>query len=166
MLHTLNGLKMGRIRSVKALLALTYVILEGPTPRRRLAELLWPQASQPDSSLRVALHGLRSGKEKKEKLLDSEDPVSSSYGCDALTLLQLRGEAVLAAYPGPFLSSVPLEGVSTEFEEWVYAQRERLAAHVQAELLFSARQHPPMPAAALAEQAYRLAGTPPLPPSA
>ncbi|RJF75217.1 hypothetical protein D3875_01495 [Deinococcus cavernae] len=161
MLHTLNGLKMGRIRSVKALLALTYVILEGPTPRRRLAELLWPQASQPDSSLRVALHGLRSGKEKKEKLLDSEEPVSSSYGCDALTLLQLRGEAVLAAYPGPFLSSVPLEGVSTEFEEWVYAQRERLAAHVQAELLFSARQHPPMPAAALAEQAYRLAGTPP-----
>lgn len=164
MLHTLNGLKMGRIRSVKALLALTYVILEGPTPRRRLAELLWPQASQPDSSLRVALHGLRSGKEKKEKLLDSEDPVSSSYGCDALTLLQLRGEAVLAAYPGPFLSSVPLEGVSTEFEEWVYAQRERLAAHVQAELLFSARQHPPMPAAALAEQAYRLAGTPALTP--
>lgn len=36
-----------------------YVALEGPTPRRTLATLLWPGAARPEGSLRVALHALR-----------------------------------------------------------------------------------------------------------
>ena len=159
LLYTLNDLRLARVRAVKPLLVLAYVRLEGATPRRRLAELLWPEASQPDASLRVALHSLRSAGGKL-KLLESEEPVTSRLNCDALNLLSARGETVLDIYSGPFLSGVALDGVSSEFEEWVYAQRERLAAHVQAELIAAARQQPPMQAAALAEQVFRLSGAP------
>ena len=43
-LITLGDLHLGRFRKVKSLLLLVYVSLEGPTPRRRLATLLWPGA--------------------------------------------------------------------------------------------------------------------------
>lgn len=55
--------------------------------------------------------------------------------CDAAALLSLRGEAAWEAYRGPFLRGVNLPDVSGEFEEWVLAQRERLARHVQDEAL-------------------------------
>lgn len=157
-LQTLGGLRLGTFRRVKPLLLLAFVALEGPTPRRRLAELLWPGAQQPDSSLRVALHALR---DRNAGALRSEDPVDSGLPCDAARLLTLSGPDVLAAYPGPFLHGVDLQGTSAEFEEWVLTQRERLARHVQAELLTDAERAEPARAAALAEQVFRLPGAPP-----
>ncbi|MFC4638775.1 hypothetical protein [Deinococcus hohokamensis] len=158
MLQTLNGLRFGAFRRVKPLLVLAFVALEGPAPRRRLAELLWPDAQQPDSSLRVALHGLR---DLDPRALRSEDPLSTALPCDAAALLARTGLDALQAYTGPFLYGVNLQGVSAEVEEWVLATRERLAHHVQTEVLACAERLDPGPAAALAEQVLRLPGAAP-----
>lgn len=161
MLLTLNRLEYGTFRRAKPLLVLTFVALEGATARRRVAELLWPDAQQPDSSLRVALHALRA---VNPGLLDGEDPLASGAPCDATELLALRGEAALAAYAGPFLNGVNLQGVSEELVEWVAAVRERLALHVQTETLSVAERSDPATAAALAERAFRLPGAAPAEP--
>ncbi|WP_155298284.1 ATP-binding protein [Deinococcus kurensis] len=157
-LITLGDLHLGRFRKVKSLLLLVYVSLEGPTPRRRLATLLWPGAARPEGSLRVALHALR---EVYPDALGGEERLSTPLTGDAARLLTRRGEAAWTAYPGPFLHGVPLSGVSTEFEEWVEAQRERLARHVQEEALRAAETAEPGRAAAWAERAYRTPGAPP-----
>ncbi|MFC4426479.1 AAA family ATPase [Deinococcus navajonensis] len=158
MLQTLNGLRYGGFRRVKPLLILAFVALEGPTPRRRLAELLWPGAQQPDSSLRVALHALR---DLEPSVLDRQEPLATALSCDAAHLLGCTGLDALNAYPGPFLYGVALQGVSAEFEEWVLGLRERLAHHVQTETLAHAERLDPAPAAALAERVLRLPGAAP-----
>ncbi|MGM9320753.1 hypothetical protein ACS0QO_07485, partial [Deinococcus aquaticus] len=131
-LITLGDLHLGSFRKVKSLLLLVFVSLEGPAPRRQLAALLWPRAAKPEVSLRVALHALR---EFDAGALGGEERLSGGAACDAAALLTLRGEAVWEAYAGPFLHGVNLPDVSGEFEEWVLAQRERLARHVQDEAL-------------------------------
>ncbi|GGR54640.1 hypothetical protein GCM10008959_15500 [Deinococcus seoulensis] len=123
-LITLGGLHLGSFRKVKSLLLLVFVGLEGPTPRRQLAGLLWPRAAKPEVSLRVALHALR---EHDGGALGGEERLVAGVACDAVALLSLRGEAAWEAYAGPFLHGVNLPDVSGEFEEWVLGQRERLA---------------------------------------
>lgn len=157
-LSTLGGLDLGGFRKVKSLLLLVYVALEGPTPRRTLATLLWPGAARPEGSLRVALHALR---EVHPGALGGEDRLSTPVTSDAAHLLTLRGEAAWDAYAGPFLHGVPLTGVSAEFEEWVETQRERLARHVQEEALRAAETADPARAADWAARAYRTPGAPP-----
>ncbi|GGR98375.1 AAA family ATPase [Deinococcus sedimenti] len=155
---TLGGLDLNGFRKVKSLLLLVYVALEGPTPRRQLATLLWPGAARPEGSLRVALHTLR---ETHPDALGGEERLTTSLTTDATHLLTLRGEAAWDAYPGPFLHGVPLQGVSTEFEDWVETQRERLARHVQVEALRAAEAAEPARAATWAERAYRTPAAPP-----
>ncbi|GGB58742.1 ATP-binding protein [Deinococcus soli (ex Cha et al. 2016)] len=157
-LITLGGLDLAGFRKVKSLLLLVYVALEGPTPRRTLATLLWPGAARPEGSLRVALHALR---EVHPGALGGEDRLSTPVTSDAAHLLTLRGEAAWDAYAGPFLHGVPLTGVSAEFEEWVETQRERLARHVQEEALRAAETADPARAADWAARAYRTPGAPP-----
>ena len=157
-LSTLGGLDLGGFRKVKSLLLLVYVALEGPTPRRTLATLLWPGAARPEGSLRVALHALR---EVHPDVLGGEDRLITPVTSDAAHLLTLRGEAAWNAYAGPFLHGVPLTGVSAEFEEWVETQRERLARHVQEEALRAAETADPARAADWAARAYRTPGAPP-----
>ncbi|NTY00338.1 ATP-binding protein [Deinococcus sp. JMULE3] len=157
-LITLGGLELGSFRKVKSLLLLVYVTLEGPTPRRTLATLLWPDAARPEGSLRVALHALR---EVHPGALGGEDRLSTPVTSDAARLLTLRGEAAWDAYAGPFLHGVPLTGVSAEFEEWVETQRERLARHVQEEALRAAETADPARAADWAARAHRTPGAPP-----
>ncbi|MXV18842.1 ATP-binding protein [Deinococcus xianganensis] len=157
-LSTLGGLDLGGFRKVKSLLLLVYVALEGPTPRRTLATLLWPGAARPEGSLRVALHALR---EVHPDALGGEDRLTTPLTSDAAHLLTLRGEAAWDAYAGPFLHGVPLTGVSAEFEEWVETQRERLARHVQQEALRAAETADPARAADWAARAYRTPGAPP-----
>lgn len=154
-LQTLGGLHFHTFRRVKPLLLAAYLAVEGPTARRALAELLWPQARQPDSSLRVALHALR---EAAGAAVHGDDPLAWTGPCDALTLLSARGLAALHTYPGPFLHGADLSGTLPEFEDWVLAQRERLALHVQLETLRAAAGLDPGAAAHHAELAYRLPG--------
>jgi tetratricopeptide (TPR) repeat protein len=157
-LRTLGGLSLGGFRRVKPLLLLAYLALEGPTPRRHFRRLLWPEARQPESSLRVALHALHAA---APQAWSGGDLLVCGVPCDAVRLLEVQGEAALALYHGPFVQGVPPQEVSEEFLEWTETQRRRLALHVRAGALALAEQQPPEAAARLAERAYRLPGAPP-----
>lgn len=160
-LITLGDLHLGSFRKVKSLLLLVFVGLEGPAPRRQLAALLWPRAAKPEGSLRVALHALR---EHDGSALGGDERLVAGVACDASALLTLRGEAAWEAYRGPFLHGVNLPDVSGEFEEWVLAQRERLARHVQDEALRVAEGSEPGLAAVWAQRARDVPGAPPMEP--
>lgn len=160
MLHSLGTLHFRDFRRIKPLLVLVFVALEGATPRRQLAELLWPEAQQPDASLRMALYQMRG----LGALFQSEEPLQTTIPCDAAHLLSLRGEDTLRAYAGPFLHGVDLGGVSAEFEDWVLSKRDHLALHVQTETLRAAEGSDPANAARLAEQVYHLPGAAPATP--
>lgn len=142
---------------IKPMLLLLYLTLEGPTPRQTLRTLLWPNARQPDASLRVALHELR---KHGLRAVQGDAVLTCSVPCDAVMLLASRGQAALSAYKGVFLQGVSLSGVSTEFEEWVDHQRARLALHVQTEALLVAEDRPPAEGARLAEYLHKLPGAP------
>ena len=62
-LQTLGGLRLegADFQRPKPLLLLAYLAVEGAKDRRHLAELFWPDASEPATSLRVALGQLRKG---------------------------------------------------------------------------------------------------------
>lgn len=157
-LKTLGQFQLGALRRVKPLLALTYLALEGATSRRKLAELLWPGAPQPDNNLRVALHAVR---DVQPDILSGETALTFTASCDAVRLLGLTGLDAYTAYPAPFLQGVKLSEVSAEFEEWLLTQRERLAQHVQFQILAHAERSDPTGAAHWAEIAYRLPGAAP-----
>lgn len=157
MLNSLGQLSLERFRVIKPMLLLLYLTFEGPTPRQTLRALLWPNARQPDASLRVALHELR---KHGIQAVQGNAVLTCSVPCDAVLLLASRGQAALSAYKGVFLQGVSLSDVSTEFEEWVDHQRARLALHVQTEALLVAENSAPIEAAQLAEYLYRLPGAP------
>ncbi len=127
-LHTLGELSLGAFRQSKPLLMLAYLAVQGPTARRDLRLLLWPNSQRPDASLRVALHLL---KKEDGGAVEGIDLLRSDVICDANVLLGLHGQEALDAYPGPFLPDVQAFNVSVEFEEWVDLQRARVARHVQ-----------------------------------
>jgi hypothetical protein len=60
-LTTLGGLALptGGFRQAKLLLLAAYLDLEGPQPRRIIAERFWANAADPLNSLSVALRKLR-----------------------------------------------------------------------------------------------------------
>lgn len=165
MLRTLGGLVLeGRdFRRVKPLLLLSYLALEGPTPRRYLAELFWPGASDNLNSLSVALSQLR---RCDPTLIDADEVrVAAQVSCDAVALLDAvqRGQLAeaMALYRGAFLEGVDL-ALGEELEEWLYGTRERLAEALRLALLRQAEAHAAVgdfaAAAELAERAYRLPG--------
>jgi len=130
-LRTLGGLRLegARFTRPKPLLLLTYLTLEGPRPRRHLAELAWPDARDPRQSLAVALARLRAG---APGAVDADRVRAwSDVGCDvhAFTAHLDRGEreGALDLYDGPFLDGVDPPACSLELEEWMHARRERLA---------------------------------------
>jgi tetratricopeptide (TPR) repeat protein len=163
----LSGSTFGRL---KPLLLLSYLALEGPRERRHLAELFWPEASDPLNSLSAALTRLRKA---APGALDADElRVWSTLGSDVDELFaQLEQDDLaqaLALYRGPFLAGVALPDWSAELEEWVYARREDIAARVQRALLKVAErvasQGSFAQAGRLAEQAYRLEAAPALEP--
>jgi len=169
MLFTLGGLRLegSSFSREKPLLLLAYLALEGPKPRRFLAELFWPEAADPMNSLAVALSKLR----KLGAVYGDESRAWVDLECDALTLQDAlragRWAEGVAQYRGPFAEGLA-EALGAELEEWVYEVRERLALEVrQAHLVLAeqaAAQGRFADAAAQAEQAYRVAGAPPLEP--
>jgi tetratricopeptide (TPR) repeat protein len=163
----LSGSTFGRL---KPLLLLSYLALEGPRERRHLAELFWPEASDPLNSLSAALTRLRKA---APGALDADElRVWNTLTSDVDELLRQLEQSELAEaltlYRGPFLAGVTLPDWSAELEEWVYARREDIAARVQRALLKEAErvasQGDFVRAGRFAEQAYRLEAAPALEP--
>ncbi len=143
-LVTLGGLKLEPpdFQRPKPLLLLAYLALEGPKERRHLSELFWSDASEPATSLRVALGQLRKG--APNAVLEDGSKLSLALETDVLELLEAirhsESERVAALSVGAFLEGFVLPDWSAELEEWVYASRESVAALVRGALLREAEQ--------------------------
>jgi len=171
-LRTLGRLELSgsEFARPKPLLLLAYLAIEGPQERRHLAELFWPGNADGLNSLSVTLSRIRRG--AKNALEADEVRVWTRLETDTQALLGALEaqnlEKVLAHYQGAFLDGVYLSDWSSELEEWVYAQREAMAAKVRTARLAlaeqSAQQGQFEAAAHHAEAAYSLPGAPPLEP--
>lgn len=161
MLSTLGRLELAETSLQRLpLLVLTWLVLEGPTDRRRIRELFWPDADGAASHMRVALTKLRAA---LPGMALTGDVLSVTLPCDALDL-QLAPHPH-RMYPGAFLADVRTDHLSAEFQEWVLEKREQLAEVVQLGLVREAEQSvSPLQASLLAEQAVGVAGAPPLNP--
>ena len=170
-LRTLGGLELTesglRRGAFKPLLLLAYLALEGPKPRRFLAELFWLEAADPLNSLKVVLHRLR----QIEAVYADDERAWTTLECDASELREhLRagrpGEA-LALYRGAFLEGAEKD-LGEELEDWLYTTREALAREMQLGLLELADREAALghfaEAAEQAEAAYRLPGAAPTEP--
>lgn len=165
MLRTLGQLSIegSDFRRAKPLLLAAYLSVEGSRPRRYLAELFWPGASDAMNSLSVALSQLRRGVEGAVEA--DESRAWSHLECDAILLRATfaagRMDVVDELYGGPFLEGVDLE-LGEELEEWLYGTRESLASVAREALLRIAESKAGLgrfeEAAKLAERAYYLPG--------
>ncbi|MCD0161684.1 hypothetical protein IHN63_10240 [Deinococcus sp. 6YEL10] len=124
-LRTLGGLSLGAVQEPKPLLLLAYLLIEGATPRDRLARLLWPDSTDPRNNLRVSLCKLRGW---GVTVSTDGEYLSAEHPSD-----HLAGAA--SGDCADFLRGVDLSGVSAELEDWVFGHRESLAAQVQEALL-------------------------------
>lgn len=119
---------------VKPLLLLSYLALEGRTPRRTLGALLWPEAEHPLNNLSVARNTLA-------KLLGNEalssDPetlaLELAFKCDVTVWRSGAAQAdpqTWARWRGAFLTGMRLTdwemGLGEELEDWLYGTREKL----------------------------------------
>jgi len=132
-LDMLGGLKLkgAAFRRPKPLLLLGYLALEGPKPRRYLAELFWPTAKNPLGSLSVALTQLK--KAVPGVIVADEAAVRVRIDTDVAALkaaVESRDWATVDALDrGPFLQGLDLV-LGPELEEWVYTWRERIEGWV------------------------------------
>ncbi len=169
MLQTLGGLAAdGAGRARKPLLVLCFLVMEGTQPRRRVAELLWPDTRRPLSNLSVALSTLR--RLRPGSVGSDAERVWAELDSDVHALLRALEAGDLqrarALYRGPFLHGVELRGCSPELEEWSVTTREFVAARLRAALLRAAELGAAAArgaeAASLAHEAYAVAGAPPV----
>lgn len=168
-LRTLGALELegSGFRRQKPLLLLAYLALEGTKSRRHLAEVFWPAAAEPATSVRMALLQLRQG--AAGSLEVEGELVRAAVGSDASRFLQLvEGRDAAAAvrlYRGAFVPHFHLNDCGVELEEWVYATRELLAAGARRALLDLAEADAAVSdfraATGLAETALGLAGAGP-----
>jgi tetratricopeptide (TPR) repeat protein len=141
MLHALGGLYLEghAFRRPKPLLLLVYLALEGPQPRRRLAELFWPGAQDALNSLSVALNQL-----KPLGVVEGGEVLRARVVLDVAELRRALAEGdlerVRSLYRGAFLEGVELP-LGEELEEWVWSTREGLALEVFTALARQARAH-------------------------
>ena len=171
-LQTLNGLRLegADFHRPKPLLLLAYLAVEGAKDRRHLAELFWPEASEPSTSLRVALGQLRKG--ATGVLNDDGERVALGLETDVTALFEAvregRFELLPGLYSGVFLEGFVLPDWGAELEEWVYATREFLASQVRGGLVRLAESEAErghfLEAAKYAASAYQLRGAAPLEP--
>lgn len=151
---------------VKPLLLLSYLVLEGGKDRRYIAEFFWPTASDSLNSLSRALSQLRKGAPGALGIDDQRIwPTLESDVSDFLRALEAKNYAeAVELYTGPFLQGAYLSDWGVELEEWIYEQRETLAARAQDAMLELAETYASQgrfsDAARLAEQAFELEGAP------
>ncbi len=137
-LLTLGGLALepAVLSQPKPLLLLAYLALEGRQPRRRLAELFWPDGRSL-KSLSMAITRLHQA--LPDCCQTDGSHVWSQTDCDAVDLFQaIDAGAVTRAmglYRGPFLGGLAQTGWSPELESWVQASRERLADRLRTLLI-------------------------------
>lgn len=115
----------------KPLLLLAYLALQGPQPRRLLADIFWVGARSPADSLSTTLRRLK--KEIGPALVVEGHQVGTRVKCDAHEFLARVGtgdDTAVELYAGSFLAGLALP-LGVELEEWVYGTRELLAGHAQ-----------------------------------
>ena len=140
---------------------MAYLALEGPKPRRYLADLFFMDAADRMNSLSRAFSYLR--QEVPGSIETDPKKAWTTLKCDALELLNLsenkQYEKSLELYKGGFAVDYKLE-LSEELSEWLYGTREILAAKARNAFLISGEQEASKgnfsQAAFLAEKAYKL----------
>ncbi|GHG32084.1 hypothetical protein CBQ26_03185 [Deinococcus indicus] len=168
-LRTLGELSVEGVtfRREKVLLLLAFLCLEGPQPRRRLADLFWPDAANPMNSLAqhlVHLRGLNGA-------LGEDGPrvaAGPQVRCDATDLsgaVRLgRPQDAADLYRGPFLDGLTIP-LGADLEEWLFDTRESIARTARTALTTLAAQaaaHGDTTRAGdLAARALTLPGAPP-----
>lgn len=153
----------------KPLLLLAYLAIEGPKPRRYLAELFFMDTRDPLNSLSRALSYLRSGAPGSVEADNTR--AWAALACDATELLSAADaqdhRTCLNLYRGAFAEDVNL-ALGAELEEWLFGTREHFAGRHREVLLQRAEQEASAgglaQAAAHAEAAYTLTGAPELEP--
>ncbi|MGM9321581.1 hypothetical protein [Deinococcus aquaticus] len=176
-LRTLGDLSVEGVtfRREKVLLLLAFLCVEGPQPRRRLADLFWPDAANPMNSLAqhlVHLRGLGGALTEDGPRVAAGTASAAQEGralrCDACDLREAvrRGRPQDAAdlYRGPFLDSLTIP-LGADLEEWVFDTRETVARDARTALTTLAAQAAAHGNAAhagdLAARALTLPGAPP-----
>lgn len=160
MLRTLGDLVLDGtpLRRPKPLLLLAYLALEGPKPRRFLAELFYGDVKDPNDSLSTALKYLKqhpaSALHLQPKMVSTEVP------CDARVLFEdLKKSRIAEAighYRGPFLSTLDLS-LGEELENWVYQQQDGIAQRFRLAVLeYAEDQSGSKEAIRLTEQVWHL----------
>jgi tetratricopeptide (TPR) repeat protein/DNA-binding SARP family transcriptional activator len=133
----------------KPLLLLSYVTLEGPQERRRLADLFWiDTATQNELPKKLGKLSVVLAQFKKEGVTvfpdtPGVDPLPSLVTCDALEFLSAlennNFKKALTLYQAPFLHDLgkPLDSleVSNDVLEWVLEKREYFAEKARAVML-------------------------------
>lgn len=165
LLRTLGGLYLDHqeLSRPKPLLLLAYLALQGPCHRRDLAQLFWPQALHPATSLRVALGQIRSA--LPGVLIEQGNSVGTNLPVDVALVRRalVLGDLHLArrTYTGTFLTGLDL-ALGEELEEWLLRTREGVADALRAALLGRARERAlegqGLAAADLIGEALELAG--------
>ena len=111
---------------------LTYLALEGPTPRSRLAGLIWPDSGEATARNNLSQTLRRFKQAAGEDLIVTGDVLRLSEGLvvDAAQLkaAALSGRAVeVATYAGELLVPLDYDDLP-EFSEWLWSAREELHA--------------------------------------
>ncbi len=156
------------VRQPKPLLLLSFLALEPKQERRFLAELFWPNAKDPQGSLRVCLRQLRRASPDLVEVTGGQLMTRLESDAAAFERAFLEGDdaTAFALYRGPFLATAPLDSGNVELEEWVISRRERYAELERRMLLRRAEEALAAGlftrASAYAEAAYRVRGAPEL----
>ena len=113
----------------KLLLLLCYLAIEGPQPRRHLAELFWPRTTDPANRLSVALSRLR---RMQLGCVEADanrvwTPLVSDTSSFIALLEAGKTDQAAALYTGHFLEDFHCAGLRVELEEWIYLTRESVA---------------------------------------
>jgi DNA-binding SARP family transcriptional activator len=163
----IENLEFGR---EKLLVLLAYLALEGSKSRRFLANLFWSDSTNPMNNLAVALVKLR----RINALEADSDRVWTNIECDVVEIkTALRSgqwQHGIDAYTGAFVTTMPMDDIGSEIENWIYTERENIAHEIrQAHLILAEKQASAgnfLEAARIAEQARQVLGAPPLEPEA
>jgi predicted ATPase len=127
----------------KALVLLSYLSLNGPQPRRRIAALFWPHATDPLNRLSVTLARIRAVAE--QAVGGDRRHLWTELVTDAALMTQAldagRTDEALALYRGAFLTEAYPSDVSAELEEWIAATRDGFARRIQLIRLEAAGVH-------------------------
>ena len=134
-LVTLQGLHLtgSSYKGKHPLVLLAYLAIEGPTERRALSELFWPDARDPLNSLSAALTRLR--KHAPGFIEADEVRVWTTIRCDVHDLQEALesddADRVLGLHERGFLDGVFESDWGVGLEGWVLAQRDLLGEQVR-----------------------------------